>query len=112
MAAESQLEGKLVRYAGMVKIYTRKFTSPGQRSVPDRVFVQGRTLFLEVKAAGKKPTDAQMDEIDAINNAGGFATWVDNAVAGMNFLDSMHIPDFAMRKKVNMQNYWTHEKRL
>ena len=97
MAAESQLESKLVRYAGKNKIYTRKFTSPGQRSVPDRVFVQGRTLFIEVKAAGKKPTDAQMDEIDAI----------DNAVAGMNFLDNMHIPDFVMRKKVNMQNYWT-----
>jgi len=38
-----------------------KFTSPGKRSVPDRlVTLPGpRYIFVELKAPGKKPTEAQ-----------------------------------------------------
>lgn len=38
-----------------------KFTSPGRRSVPDRIVTLpgGRIIFIELKAPGKKPTDLQ-----------------------------------------------------
>lgn len=38
-----------------------KFTSPGRRSVPDRLVILpgGRIVFVELKAPGKKPTEAQ-----------------------------------------------------
>lgn len=40
---------------------SEKFTSPGRRSVPDRIVTMpgGRIIFVELKAPGKKPTDAQ-----------------------------------------------------
>ena len=36
----------------------------------------GRFLSIEVKAGKKLPTVAQMNWIDAVNKAGGFACWV------------------------------------
>lgn len=38
-----------------------KFTSPGRRSVPDRLITLpgGRVIFAECKAPGKKPTELQ-----------------------------------------------------
>lgn len=38
-----------------------KFTSPGRRSVPDRLITLpgGRIVFVEVKAPGKKATELQ-----------------------------------------------------
>ena len=38
-----------------------KFTSPQKRSVPDRLVTlpDGRIIFVELKAHGKAPTDAQ-----------------------------------------------------
>lgn len=88
MAAESLLEKKLVRYAKSRGVWTRKFTSPGHVSVPDRVFMtRGYTLFLEIKAVGKRPTEGQMEEIKLISLQGGLATWVDNFEDGKAFID-------------------------
>ena len=41
-----------------------KFTSPGKRSVPDRLVTLpgGRVLFVELKAPGKKPTTGQLKD--------------------------------------------------
>jgi hypothetical protein len=38
-----------------------KFTSPGRRSVPDRIITMpnGRIVFVEVKGPGKKPSRLQ-----------------------------------------------------
>lgn len=40
---------------------SEKFTSPGRRSVPDRLVTMpgGDMFFVELKAEGKKPTEAQ-----------------------------------------------------
>lgn len=57
---ESQIEKKLVAYCRKRGIYTRKFVSPANRGVPDRVIVgNGRVLFLELKREGNKPTELQ-----------------------------------------------------
>lgn len=91
MAAESSLEKKLCRYAVAMGIWTRKFSSPGNTAVPDRIFMSphGVALFMEIKAAKKKPTPAQWDEIDIIQGQKGNATWVDTYERGVFFLDML-----------------------
>jgi len=42
--------------------------------------------FLEVKAAGKKPTPLQMGEIIKLTKQGCTATWCDNVEDGRNFV--------------------------
>lgn len=41
-----------------------KFTSPGKRSVPDRLVTLpgGKIVFVELKAPGKKPTELQLKD--------------------------------------------------
>lgn len=43
-----------------------KFTSPGRRSVPDRLVTLpgGRIVFIELKAPGMKPTELQLRDHD------------------------------------------------
>ena len=79
MGAESKLEASSTRFATSKGIWTRKFVSPANRSVPDRVFGWDKiSLWIEFKAFGKLPTDAQQDEIEEMRARGLLATWVDN----------------------------------
>lgn len=54
---EQYLVRRIKRLGGMAE----KFTSPGRRSVPDRLVTLpgNRIVFVELKAPGKKPTDNQ-----------------------------------------------------
>lgn len=60
----NQMESKLedyftwkARVSGMMAI---KFTSPGLAGVPDRILIaDGRVLFIELKAPGRKPRKLQ-----------------------------------------------------
>ena len=100
MSAESSLESNAVAYCKKHGIYTRKFTSPSNCSVPDRVFVaNGNTLFLEFKAIGKKPTEAQWDEIHLIMAYGGLASWVDRYSLVVGFLDKLKRFDYTMLRQ-------------
>lgn len=57
----------------------RKFASPGNRSVPDRVFAKnGRVFWVEFKATGKKPTELQEDEHRKMREAGLTVYWTDS----------------------------------
>jgi hypothetical protein len=49
-----------------------KFISPGNSGVPDRIvlFPEGRTVFVELKAPGKKPTPLQEAQQKKIRNLG------------------------------------------
>lgn len=102
---EAQLEAKIVKLAKSLGIYTRKFTSPSHRAVPDRIFVHGGTvLFLEVKAAGKKPTEAQLHEMELIRAVGGLVGWVDNYTDAAFFLLSLqHQLTADLKKRCNPQ---------
>ena len=65
---ESSIEKALSQWAREQGIYTRKFVSPGNVGVPDRIFLGPKgTLFLELKAPDHKPTPKQFYEIDQIN---------------------------------------------
>ena len=52
---EADIEKKLVAYVKTCGGLALKFTSPGNAGVPDRlVLLQGRVLFVETKAPGKR----------------------------------------------------------
>ena len=81
---ESAVESALVAFAKKNGIWTRKFSSPAHRGVPDRIFIRmGKVLFLEVKRPGEKPTQLQEYELQLIRNAGGMAAWVDSVELGI-----------------------------
>lgn len=58
---ESRIESALVRRVIAIGGMCEKFTSPGRRSVPDRIVTLpgGRVIFVELKAPGKSPTEKQ-----------------------------------------------------
>lgn len=50
---------------------SRKFTSPGQRGVPDRIAVMdGQVYFVELKRPGQKPRPDQLAEHRALAKRG------------------------------------------
>lgn len=61
---ESKIEAHLVKRVKDVGGAAYKFTSPQRRSVPDRLVLMpgGRATFVECKATGQHPTDAQARE--------------------------------------------------
>ena len=67
---EKQLERVICDYAKKKGFLVYKFTSEARRSVPDRLFISpdGVVFFVEMKAPGKKPTEAQGREIARLNN--------------------------------------------
>ena len=58
---EKHIEQALVRRVMELNGTCEKFTSPGRRSVPDRIVTLpgGKIIFVECKAPGKKPTITQ-----------------------------------------------------
>ena len=58
---ERDIERALVRRVTALGGTCEKFTSPGRRSVPDRLITMpgGRIIFVELKSPGKKPTEQQ-----------------------------------------------------
>jgi len=58
---ESTIEARLCRRVKALGGTCEKFTSPGRRSVPDRLITLpgNRVIFAECKAPGKKPTELQ-----------------------------------------------------
>lgn len=61
MMLERDVEQALVRRVKALGGLCEKFTSPGRRSVPDRIVTLpgGRIIFVEVKSCGKEPTPLQ-----------------------------------------------------
>ena len=59
---ESDIESALVKRVKELKGLCEKFTSPGRRSVPDRlVTLPGNiVIFVELKTPGKRPTPLQL----------------------------------------------------
>ena len=74
---ERDVENALVRQVKRLGGKCEKFTSPGRRSVPDRLvsLPGGRICFVELKAPGKKPTAKQLKDHDE-RRALGFDVYV------------------------------------
>jgi hypothetical protein len=61
----------------------RKFVSPGNPGMPDRLccFPSGFTCFVELKAPGKKPSDTQIAEMRKLEALGFFVAVADSYAA-------------------------------
>lgn len=76
---ERDIEAYLVKRCKEIGALCCKFTSPQRRSVPDRLItLGGRVLFVELKATGKKPTEAQVRDHDRRRAAGAEVVWLDS----------------------------------
>lgn len=64
MTLEKDVETALVRRVKAMGGLCEKFTSPGRRSVPDRLVTMpdGQIIFVELKRPGGKPTEAQLKD--------------------------------------------------
>lgn len=88
---EKDIEKKVCDYAKSLSCLCYKFTSPSQRSVPDRLFIgpNGRVWFIEFKRLGGQPTPAQEVEIRKIQDH-EVPVWIaDNVEQGKKFVDLM-----------------------
>lgn len=87
MLRESAIEGYVCRLAKDAGWLVFKFVSPSNSGVPDRIFIKdGRVVFIEFKAPGKKPTMLQNRIITKIRKAGIEAYVCDNVEAGCSAL--------------------------
>lgn len=85
---ESVIEKKVKAYATLNGWIVRKFKSPGQRSVPDDIFLRaGRTFFIEFKAPGKTPSLSQKLEHGELRNVGFNVYVVDNIGDGLTIIN-------------------------
>lgn len=93
---EKEIEKKICDYAKSKGCYVRKFTSPNNRSVPDRLFITpfGTVGFLEVKRGGEKPTKAQELEMALLTKQNANVKWCDNVEDGRQFIDDLLEKDF------------------
>lgn len=66
MTLEKDVEAALVRRVKALGGLCEKFTSPGRRSVPDRLITMpgGQIIFVELKRPGGKPTESQLKDHD------------------------------------------------
>ena len=89
MAAEARIEKATCDYAKKAGWYVRKFKSPGQRAVPDRIMISpsGLVIFIEFKAPGKLPTALQSREINIIRANKTRVHVVDNSDTGKALID-------------------------
>lgn len=87
---EGQIEDYLCRRVKKLGGIAYKFTSPGRRSVPDRMCLlpRGRVVFVEVKAPGKKPTEKQAREIQKLRDMGHKVEVLDSHDAVDDFINS------------------------
>jgi hypothetical protein len=89
---EKDVQKQCVDWARARGYWARKFSSIAQRSVPDYLFSRvdlygaHRLFAVEFKAPGKKPTEAQMDEMQKMREAGWEATWFDNVAEFKEYL--------------------------
>lgn len=87
-ARESTIERKAVAFAKSLGFLCFKFTSPGQKGVPDRVFISraGAVLFLEFKREGAKPTPLQRRMMEKLRRQNVAAGWTDNLHTAANMI--------------------------
>ena len=100
---EKKIEKKICDYAKSKGCYVRKFVSPNNRSVPDRLIIApgGAVGFLEIKRGGCKPTKAQEVEIETLLKVGADAWWCDNV------LDGKMLVDLLVRSgEKNKEDFW------
>jgi hypothetical protein len=87
---EKDIEKKVCSYAKEKGFYVAKFTSPGRRAVPDRIFIgmMGQVFFIEFKRTGEKPTPQQEREHYRLTSHGVEVYWTDSVDGGITIINS------------------------
>jgi hypothetical protein len=85
---ERDVEQYLVRRVKEAGGIAYKFTSPGRRSVPDRIVLwpHGDMEFVELKAPGQKPTPLQAREHEKLRKLGYLVSVLDSIDAVRKWL--------------------------
>ena len=87
---ESAIEKKVSDHAKKLGWLCYKFSSPGNRAVPDRIYMKDNTVFfIEFKAPGKKPSKLQYHEHKQIMMKGVSVFVIDNVLSGVELFDEM-----------------------
>ena len=91
---EKTVETDSVAWARRNGWFTRKYSSPGQKGVQDRIFVkrirnEGMVVFIEYKKVGNVPTDLQCDDAEQLRNHGGAVFWTNTVRGTILILESM-----------------------
>ena len=68
--------------------YIRLVGGPMLRhGLPDLIICAGgRFIALELKSTGRKPTRKQLEELNAVNSAGGVGLWADSTAKALSAL--------------------------
>jgi len=83
MTREATIEKKVCAAAKADGWLTYKWVSPSNRGVPDRIFIKdGRVVFVEFKAFGKKPTPLQSHIHKKLTDQGMEVHVIDNVQMG------------------------------
>lgn len=84
---ECDVENALVRRVKALGGMAEKFTSPGRRSVPDRLVTlpDGKIVFVELKRPGQKPTAKQQLDHDRRRALGCKVVVIDTVEAANAF---------------------------
>lgn len=85
---ESRIEKEVCDHARKLGCLVYKFTSPGKRGVPDRMFILplGTAVFIEFKAPGKKMTPLQERETFMLIQRGMRVMMCDNTDNGKRWI--------------------------
>ena len=85
---ESSIEKAVCDYARKYGAIVMKLSGPNQKGQPDRMFLKnGKVVFIEFKAPGKKPTALQERWIKQLIEQGFYADWCDDVENGTCILE-------------------------
>ena len=85
---ESTIEREVCAYAKTKGCLTLKLSGQNQKGQPDRMFLRnGRVMFIEFKAPGKRPTALQARWLDRLTEHAFHATSCDDIEAGKRLID-------------------------
>ena len=85
---ESTIEQAVCAYAKAKGCLSLKLAGQNQKGQPDRMFLhQGRVLFVEFKAPGKRPTALQARWLDRLADHTFHAACCDDIAAGKRLID-------------------------
>lgn len=98
---EKDIEQKLITYAKNKNFLAYKFTSPSNRSVPDRLLISpfGDIFFIEFKRKGKFPTKLQESTFKLLNGRGITVKIIDDYNTGKLLIDEYNSKSSPISKK-------------
>lgn len=84
---ERDVQKSVVEFARRNDVVAHKFSSEARRNVPDYLFLfNGRVLFIEFKATGKRARKGQLREINKLRRVGFFVEVCDCKAMGRSLI--------------------------